>query len=302
VTRSRRGGLVGVDDGPAVRSGTAGMLADDPLLTLLAREIERREARRRQAAAERRTLSGAALPFLGLGGGLRRAARKLAESEAPILLLGEPGTGKKLLARWLHENGLRAARSYVEVPSGTLSGRSLERALFGGAEDTGLLVRAHRGTLFLHEIADLDPELQPCLLELAEQGDVRLIAATRYNLGEMVRAGRFHAELHVRSATVPLHVPPLRERRRDIPVIASVLIERLAADLGRGGVELTPCAFAALQGHGWPGNVRELCQVIEGAVRRSVNGRVDVGDLRLGGEGQPLPSLPGKVAASRVPR
>lgn len=299
--------LVGVDDDePAVRSGTAGMLQDDPLLALLAREVERRDARRRQAATERRNLAGAALPFLGLSGAVRKAARKLAESETPILLLGEPGTGKKLLARWLHENGPRSSGPFVEMPHAPLSGELLERELFGlegetgEAGRTGLLARARRGTLFLHEIADLDPELQPCLLELLEDMDVRLIAATRHNLGEMVSGGRFNAELYFRSETVPLHVPPLRERRRDIPVIASVLAETLAADLGRGGVELTPSALAALQGHRWPGNVRELCQVLEGAVRRSENGRVDVGDLRLGGDGQQPPG--GRVAASRAIR
>lgn len=308
MTRSRRGGLV-VDDDPAVRSGTASVLQDtlqdDPLLALLAREIERRDARRRQAATERRNLAGAALPFLGLSGSVRNAARKLAQSATPILLLGEPGTGKKLLARWLHENGPRSSGPFVEMPHAARSGESLERELFGVESETGevgrtgLLARARRGTLFLHEIADLGPELQPCLLELLEERDVRLIAATRHNLGEMVSEGRFHAELHFRSETVPLHVPPLRERRRDIPVIASVLAETLAADLGRDGVELTPSALAALQGHRWPGNVRELCQVLEGAVRRSENGRVDVGDLRLSGDGQPAP---GRVKASRVPR
>lgn len=304
MTRSRRSGLVGVDDEPAVRSGMASMLEDDPLRALLAREVERREMRRRQAAAERRSLAGAALPFLGLNDAIRKAARKLADSESPILLLGEPGTGKTLLARWLHENGPRSAGPFLEVPRAPLSGGSLEGELFGGEDETGdgrepgLLARAHRGTLFLHEIADLDPGLQPCLLELLEDMDVRLIAATRHNLGEMVREGRFHAELYFRSETVPLHVPPLRERRREIPEIASMLAESLAAGLGRGSVELSPCALAALQRHGWPGNVRELCRVLEGAVRRSENGRVDVGDLRLNGEGQ-LPALPGRVAASR---
>jgi DNA-binding NtrC family response regulator len=302
MTRSRRGGLV-VDDDPAVRTGTAGVLQDtlqdDPLLALLAREIERRDARRRQAATERRNLAGAALPFLGLGGAVRNAARKLAQSATPILLLGEPGTGKKLLARWLHENGPRFAGAFVEIPRAAFSGESLERELFGLEGETGLLTRAHRGTLFVHEIADLGPELQLRLLAVLEKMDVRLIAATLHNLGEMVNEGRFHAELYFRSETVPLHVPPLRERRRDIPVIASVLAETLAADLGRGGVELTPSALAALQGHRWPGNVRELCQVLEGAVRRSENGRVDIGDLRLSVDGQPVP---GRVTASRAPR
>lgn len=258
-----------------------------------------------------RSGAGELLPFLGPSDMVRafeKAARRLAESDRPILILGEPGTGKKLLARWIHANSPRSTGAFVGIQCAGLTGEGLEGELFGGEGRAGLLDRSHRGTLFLNEIADVDSLLLPRLLEAFESGcfqrpgedrkrslDTRLIAATRHHLGGMVRDGRFHAELYFRLQTVPLHVPPLRERRQDIPLLASALIETLAMDHGRGPVELTSCALHALQGHRWPGNLRELFHVLEAAVLRSESRRIDARALRLDADGisrrLPLPPV-----------
>jgi transcriptional regulator with GAF, ATPase, and Fis domain len=111
--------------------------------------------------------------------------------------------------------------------------------------------------------------------------DIRLIAATHHNLAAMVREGRFHSELYFRIQTVPLHVPALRERPQDIPLLATALVEELVKDLGRGAVELTECALEALQSYRWPGNLRELRNVLEGALLRSRGSQIDASAFRF---------------------
>jgi DNA-binding NtrC family response regulator len=111
--------------------------------------------------------------------------------------------------------------------------------------------------------------------------DIRLIAATHHNLAAMVREGRFHSELYFRIQAVPLHVPALRERPQDIPVLASSILETLVADLGRGFVELTPCALQALQGYRWPGNLRELRNALEAALLRNRGPQIDASAFRF---------------------
>jgi DNA-binding NtrC family response regulator len=253
-------------------------------------------------------------PFLGVSNvvrSLEKSARKLAESDSPVLILGEPGTGKKALARWLHEKGLRMGGAFVDIHCANLVGDALESELFGqkaavpaaGPAGTGLLDLANQGTLFLDEIADLDPRIQPRLLEVLETRryrrvqedrdlavDVRLIAATHHNLAAMVREGRFHGELYFRIQTVPLHVPALRERSQDIPPLAQAMMDELTIDLGRGAVELTACALEALQGYRWPGNLRELRNVLEGALLRTRGAKIDAAAFHFdSGSGGPGP-------------
>lgn len=269
----------------------------EALLILLEREIADREGRRRQAASERRDPMRAPQPFLGMSNAVRsleKSARKLAESDSPVLILGEPGTGKKALARWLHENGPRSGGAFVDIHCAGLFGEALESELFGRAAGTGLLDLANRGTLFVDEIADLDPRIQPRLLEVLETKryrrvredhdlavDIRLIAATHHNLAAMVREARFHGELYFRIQTVPLHVPPLRERPQDIPPLAQAMADGLSKDLGRIAVELTACALEALQAYRWPGNLRELHNVLEGALLRTRSSRIDASAFRF---------------------
>lgn len=294
----------------AVKAGAEQFLTKpvdiEALLILLEREIGRRDRRRRQAASERRDPMRAPQPFLGASTAVRsleKSARKLAESDSPVLILGEPGTGKKTLARWLHENSPRAGGAFVDIHSAGLIGEALERELFGHAAGTGLLDLANRGSLFVDEIADLDPRIQPRLQEVLETKryrrvqedldlsvDIRLIAATHHNLAAMVREGRFHGELYFRIQTVPLHMPALRERPQDIPPLAQVMVDDLTRDLGRGAVELTACAFEALQGYRWPGNLRELRNVLEGALLRTRGSRIDASAFRFdSGSGGPGP-------------
>jgi len=294
----------------AVKAGAEHFLTKpvdiEALLILLEREIGHRERRRRQAASERRDPMRAPQPFLGKSNvvrALEKSARKLAESDSPVLILGEPGTGKKVLARWLHENGPRAGGAFVDIHCAGLFGEALEGELFGNAAGTGLLDLANGGTLFVDEIADLDPRIQPRLLEVLETKryrrvpedrdlsvDIRLIAATHHNLGAMVREGQFHGELYFRIQTVPLHVPALRERPQDIPLLARAMVEELARDLGRGAVELTENAEDALQSYRWPGNLRELHNVLEGAFLRTRGSRIDASALRFdSGSGGPGP-------------
>ncbi len=297
----------------AVKAGAEHFLTKpvdlEALLILLEREIGHRDRRRRQAASERRDPMRAPQPFLGVSNvvrALEKSARKLAESDSPVLILGEPDTGKKVLARWLHENGPRASGAFVDLHCAAMFGKVLEGELFGQEKETGLLDLANRGTLFLDEIADLDPRVQPRLLEVLEtkryrraEGDrdlsvdVRLIAATHHNLAGMVREGRFHGELYFRIQTVPLHVPALRERPQDIPLLAHAMMDALAADLGRGAIQLTPCALQALQAYRWPGNLRELRNVLEGALLRTRGSLIDASSFRFdSGMGGPGPGRP----------
>ncbi len=298
----------------AVKAGAEHFLTKpvdlEALLILLEREIRHQDRRRRQAASERRDLKGGVpQPFLGVSNAVRtleKSARKLAESDSPVLILGEPGTGKKVLARWLHENGSRANGAFVDIHCAGLSGDTLESELFGSGAGGSLLDLANRGTLFFDEVADLDARIQPRLLRVLETKrfrrlqeeqdlsvDTRLMAATHHNLAAMVRDGRFHGELYFRVQTVPLHVPALRERPQDIPVLAHSLVDLLAEDLGRGTVELTPCALQALQGYRWPGNFRELRNVLEGALLRTHASLLDASAFRFdSGTGGPESERP----------
>jgi DNA-binding NtrC family response regulator len=291
----------------------------ETLLVVLQRGLEAQRNGQRQRASERLDARREPNPFLGESTAARtleRGARKLAASDSPVLLLGETGTGKRDLARWLHDHGPRAGGPFVDLNCAGLSRQLLESELFGhehgafrGANETkiGLLEVADRGTIFLDEISDVDPEVQPKLLKVLEDGhfrrlgsshdrpvDVRLIAATRHDLNRMERENKFSRDLYFRINTIPLPVPPLRDRRLDIPALAEALVEELSYDFGRRSVSLTAEAVRALQAYDWPGNLRELRNVLERAVLLNERGRIDVSDLR------PLPAAaPQRGAAPR---
>lgn len=237
-------------------------------------------------------------PFQGTSAVIQRLAndvRKIVHTERPILIQGETGTGKGVMAQWIHNNGPRAEEALVDVNCAGLSRDLLESELFGyekgaftGAAGSkqGLVEAAHKGILFLDELGEMDLMVQPKLLKVLEDnrfrrlGDVRervvdlqIIAATNRNLMQSVREMKFREDLFFRISTFHLRIPPLRERVEDIPAIANSLLRNLADDLAREQMELSPSAESALKGYSWPGNIRELRNVLE-RVALTCDGRI----------------------------
>jgi DNA-binding NtrC family response regulator len=278
----------------------------EALAVILERLIENQRNRQQQLARRTRLARELRDPFLGTSAAMRALsveARKVASSDSPVLIQGETGSGKGVLARWLHENGPRAEEAFVDLNCAGLSREFLETELFGHekgaftgavASKPGLLEVAHRGTIFLDEIGDVDAQVQPKLLKVLEEKqfrrigdvrdrrvDIRLVTATHQNLGELVREKRFRQDLYFRISTIPLVVPSLRERREDVPALAEQILEALAARWGHSRITLEPDAAGALSAHSWPGNIRELRNVLERAVLLSGRSALGVRDLRF---------------------
>lgn len=212
-------------------------------------------------------------------------AQRIAQSDLPVLLLGESGTGKDLLAREIHARSLRAGSPFVALNCAALPEHLVESELFGyekGAFTGALTARAgrfeqaHRGTLFLDEIGEMAPGTQAKILRAVESGsvqrlggnkpvtvDIRLISATNRDIDAEMREGRFRDDLYFRLASVVLYIPPLRKREEDIPLIAVSFWKELQKKYGHPGPELTPDAMGRLQAAPWPGNVRQLRSVLE---------------------------------------
>jgi DNA-binding NtrC family response regulator len=275
------------------------------LAVILDRALENQRNRRRQAARSRPERA-APDPFVGTSPAIQALVREAAvalRSEGPVLIQGETGSGKGVLARWLHEQGTRRDEPFVDLNCAGLSREFLESELFGHArgaftgavtDKKGLFEVAHKGTLFLDEIGDFDLALQPKVLKILEekrfrrmaevvdrQVDVFLVAATNHDLQKQVREGKFRSDLYFRISTIPIAIPPLRERREDIPQLATRLQEQLARDLGRPELRLSRSALEALQGYSWPGNLRELRNVLERAVLRAEGPEIRNEDLRF---------------------
>jgi DNA-binding NtrC family response regulator len=233
-------------------------------------------------------------PFLGGSPAiheLREKAESVLRTDSPVLIRGETGTGKTVLANWIHSNSRRAAESFVDLNCAGISREFLETELFGhekgaftGATATkqGLLEVAHRGTVFLDEIGDMDTQVQASLLKVLEEKrfrrlgdvkdrtvDVRLIAATHRELHSLVEERRFRQDLYYRISTLEMTVPALRDRREDIPLLADGILDRLARDLGQKRVTIGPDAERILRRYDWPGNIRELRNVLERALLRT---------------------------------
>jgi DNA-binding NtrC family response regulator len=266
------------------------------LAVMLERSLENQRNRRKQALDHSRRSREGINPFLGSSAVIAKLAElatRVASADSPILIQGETGTGKSVLARWIHEHGSRVKEPFVDLNCGGLNRDFLETELFGhekgaftGAVQSkaGLLEIAHKGTLFLDEIGDVDVQVQPKILKVLEEKqfrrlgdvrdrrvDIRLVAATHQNLSLLMKDNRFRSDLFFRISTIPLVIPPLRERVEDIPVLAGRLLERLSAELGFGTVEIKPEAMRRLQGYFWPGNIREMRNVLERAVLLSGN-------------------------------
>ncbi len=316
----------------AVKEGADQFLAKPvelpALLVMLQRLLEAQREKRRQIAGRAKQAREAIDPFTGRSAAIRALAdqaRRVVASSSPILIEGETGSGKGVLARWLHRNGPRADEPFVDMNCAGLSREFLETELFGhekgaytGAVTSkqGLLEVAHRGVVFLDEIGDLDPQVQPKLLKVLEekrfrrlgevrdrQVDVQLLAASHQNLPQLVNENRFRGDLYFRISTIPLRVPPLRERSEDIPILVRGLLAALANDLGRRGLRLSPAAEQALVAHAWPGNVRELRNVLERAALLSGHEVLEPGDLCFDGPSGTVlfaPQLPGRDGESSL--
>jgi two-component system response regulator HydG len=229
-------------------------------------------------------LVGASSSFQAALGLLRSAA----PSRISVLLLGETGVGKEVFARWLHDNGPRHDKPFIAVNCGAIPENLIEAELFGvekgaytdaRASRAGRFERADGGTLFLDEIGDLPVNVQVKLLRALQSGEierlggeksqkvnVRVVAATNNDLQQAVTAGRFRADLYYRLATFPITIPPLRERRSDVPLLAQLFIERYTNALGKQVRGLGDRALQRLVDYPWPGNVRELENIIERGV------------------------------------
>ncbi len=284
-----------------------------PALHLVAeRLLETGRMRQVTEAGRSRRAREAVDPFHGESAPMKRLAeqaRRVARATTPVLILGETGSGKGVLARWLHENGPRAEEAFVDLNCAGLSRELLESELFGHqkgaftgaiAAKPGLLETAHRGTMFLDEIGDMDSQVQGKLLKVLEdmrfrrlgevqdrRVDVRLVAATHRDLGRLVAEEKFREDLYYRIRGITLAVPPLRERGHDVVLLAHRLVDRIGADLGRPGVRLSPAAEGAIQAHTWPGNVRELRNVLEHGVLLAPRETLEAEDLREGLAGAP---------------
>lgn len=247
---------------------------------------------------------------------LQRAARIISHADATVLITGETGTGKELLAQAIHYNGPRAGKPIVEINCTALPASLLEAELFGyekgaftGASSSkpGLFEAAHGGSLFLDEIGDLSLELQAKLLRALETRqarrlgsvrtidfNVRLIAATHVDLADAVREGRFREDLYYRLNVVPVHLPPLRDRGDDVLLLAKAFIEQFADQYGIRKPVMTDQVRGALLAYHWPGNVRELRNSIERALLLG-DGEIDTADLL------PRRTLAGPMTTTTIP-
>jgi DNA-binding NtrC family response regulator len=226
---------------------------------------------------------------------------RIADTRATVLITGESGTGKSLLARAIHRRSSRRDQPFVEVACGAMPETLLESELFGHAagaftgavgERIGKFAQAHKGTIFLDEIGTASPGLQVKLLRVLQEFefepvgstktqrvDVRVILATNEDLAQAVQAGRFRQDLYYRINVITIELPPLRERLSDIPLLAQHFLQRTAADAGKTSAAFTDEALAALTRYTWPGNVRELQNVVERAVLLARGPQIGLEDL-----------------------
>lgn len=259
-----------------------------PVISKFARLQQDLDEARRELARQRRSKYTFA-SFLGRSPAaleVKRQARRAAQSSSPVLLLGETGTGKELLAHAIHASSARAGQAFVGVNIAAIPDTLLEAEFFGvapgaytGADRKGRDGKfriADGGTLFLDEVGDMPPAVQAKLLRALQEGeieplgsnaivpvDVRVVAATSRDLGQLVRDGRFREDLYYRLNVLPIRVPPLRERAQDIPLLVDMLCDDIAVRSGGAALELDAAAQDLLRHQPWRGNIRELRNVLE---------------------------------------
>jgi two-component system response regulator PilR (NtrC family) len=242
----------------------------------------------------------------------------VAPQNSRVLITGESGTGKELVARAIHENSSRAQDPFITINCGAFPETLLESELFGymkgaftGANENrqGLFKAAHAGTLFMDEIGNMNQAMQVKLYRVLQEGkvrplgsteevdvDVRVIAATNKNLEKAIATGEFREDLYYRLSVIPMHVPPLRERREDIPLLARHFLDRFRKSMEKNIEAISPQAMRRLESYDWPGNVRELENTIERAVALESGPEISVGVLpdRVAG----FASLPAAIAGT----
>lgn len=234
---------------------------------------------------------------------VRATITKLARNQAPVYIAGESGVGKELVARLIHEQGPRASGPFIPVNCGAIPSELMESEFFGhrrgsftgaSADKEGLFQAAQGGTLFLDEVAELPLHMQVKLLRAIQEKavrpiggrdeipvDVRILSATHKNLGQLVEQGQFRQDLFYRINVIELRVPPLRERRGDVPQLAAFILKALAGKSGQEIGQLLPAARQALEAYEFPGNVRELENILERAMAMCDGAHIDAGDLML---------------------
>lgn len=276
------------------------------LLVIMQRLLENQRIRQKQLVGKSKQARHGVNPFLGNSPAIKQLeeqARRVIAADSPVLIQGETGTGKSVLAQWLHHNSPRADEAFVDMNCAGLSRDLLDTELFGhekgaftgaSASKTGLLEVAHRGTVFLDEIGDMPLTLQAKLLRVLQDREfqrvggsktvsvnIRIIAATNRDLRQAVKAGQFREDLYFRLNVVTLTLPPLRERQGDVPALAQFFLERHTRDAKRPGMVLSAAAVEALIRYPWPGNIRELDNVIARAVVLSPKDTIEPDMLAL---------------------
>jgi DNA-binding NtrC family response regulator len=258
---------------------------------ILARVAERRDLANKNTALETRLKAAEGAPLMigetPVMQQVRRLVETIAPTDATVMILGETGTGKELIARNMHDKSRRADRAFIPVNCGALPENLVESELFGhrkgaftgaDANRKGLFEVANGGTLFLDEVGELDKSVQVKLLRFLESGeirrvgenepfrvDVRVLCATNRDLREMVAQEQFREDLFFRLNTFEIFLPPLRERKGDMPALSRHMLARYASRRGLTQSSITPEALEVLQNHTWPGNIRELANMIERA-------------------------------------
>ncbi len=294
----------------AIQSGAYDFLEKPFEPESLARLIGRAQAARRLILDNRRLrarlgeTSGIESILIGESAPMRRLRENIvdfATTDAPVLILGETGVGKELVARCLHQSSDRVADPFVPINCAAIPENLFEAELFGheagaftgaGKSRDGYFQAAHRGTLMLDELGELPLAMQPKLLRALQDGavtrvgatrpsevDLRIVSATNSSLDSLRASGEFRDDLFYRLNTLELHVPPLREREGDALVLFSIFVERFSKKYGVEPPELNPDDAATLMAHSWPGNVRELLHIAERYLISSRRGRTAVGDL-----------------------
>lgn len=287
----------------AIREGAVDFIEKpfkaDKLLHLVARATETDRLRRenatlRQQVGQDDQLDGSSVAV----NTVRATLKRVAPTGSRVMITGPAGVGKEIAARMIHNWSPRAGAPFIVLSAAMMSPERIEEELFGSESDgvgrPGLLEQAHGGTLFLDEIADMPITTQAKILRvLTDQSytrvggqrpvkvDVRVLSATSRNLADEISAGRFREDLYYRLNVVPVRIPPLRERREDIPELVTIFLARYAAERRISTPEMSKDAMAALQAHDWPGNVRQLRNIIERTMIMTPGDRVDCIEVDL---------------------